>query len=390
MATSRRTLLGMGLRSVTTFGALSLFKNVAKAGAKRSTDQVVVSINLIGGNDSNNMVVPLGAEYDNYARGRGELALAKDSLLSISSSRQQGTFGLHPSLGELSGLYETGALAIVANVGSLTSPLSRAQVLAQQGLPSDLMLHTDDSRWKFVRPGYAVPVWTGALQQATMSKDPMEVFGFSSGLAVVPGERTSIEGSNINNPTLMQAINGSTLRTVFPATGLGSQLRQVAQLLHAGDSLGLTRPVFSTTLSGFDTHRDQLSRQAALFVELSQAMAAFYEATRELGIEHRVATYTDTEFNRTLAPNTTHGSEHGWAGHQFVMGGGISGGDILGEFPSLALGGVNDAGGKGVWIPGIANHQFHAAVAELYGLRAGEVARMIPEVRNFRSQAFQI
>jgi uncharacterized protein (DUF1501 family) len=395
MSTTRRSVLGMGLRSVTTLGALSLFKKSAQANPRRSSDQVVVSINLIGGNDSNNMVVPLGAEYDNYSRGRGELALSKSSLLPIVSSRLQGSYGLHPSLGELRGLYETGALAIVANIGSLTSPLSRAQVLANSGLPSDLMQHTHDSRWKFVWPGFTVPTWTEGMQglshNSDGTEDPMETFGFSSGLAMVPGVRTKIEGPSMNNPKLIQAMKGAApFRTFFPSTGLGKQLLQAAQLLQVSESLGLKRPVFSTSLAGFDTHRDQLPKQAELFAVLSEAMAAFYEATRELGIADRVATYTDTEFNRTLAPNATHGSEHGWGGHQLVMGGGISGGDIVGDFPSLALGGTSDAGSRGVWIPTTASHQFHATLAERYGLRSGEVARLIPEARNFAPSTLQL
>jgi uncharacterized protein (DUF1501 family) len=367
---------------------MSLFK-VASA---RGLDQAVLAINLIGGNDSNNMIVPLdAAAYETYARGRGELAIPKSSLVTIVSSRQQTTYGLHPSLVELRGLYDRGALGIVANVGSLTSPLSRLQVLAQRGLPSDLMEHTSDSRWKFVHPGFAAPSWTAALQQTVFGKEPFETFGFSSGLLVVPEERTKIEGSQMDNPRLLKAMTGGTpLRTVFPSTGLGKQLEQAAKLLQVGGSLGLGHPVFSTSLAGFDTHRDQLPKQAELFTELSQAMAAFYEATRELGIAERVTTYTDSEFNRALAPNAFHGSDHGWGGHQLVMGGGISGGDVFGAFPSLELGGANDAGSHGVWIPAIANHQYQATLAERYGLRPWDVAKLIPELRNFASPRLQL
>jgi len=301
-------------------------------------------------------------------------------------------YGLHPNLAELRDLYDQRALAIAANVGSLAAPVGRALILARQAqLPADLFQHTTNDRLRFVRPGFIFPSWTAAMQQSLGNSDAPEVYLFSSGLSVMPAERIALEGAEVDNGAMMRAIAAAPrLRTVFPDTGLGLQLRQVATLLQVGESLGLSRPVFSTSLAGFDTHQDQLPRQAELFTTLSQAMAAFYEATRELGMADRVTTYTDSEFNRTLAPNATHGSEHGWGGHYLIMGGSIRGGDILGELPSVELGGANDAGSRGVWIPSMADDQFQAAIAGRYGIQSADITRVLPRMQKFATASLQL
>jgi uncharacterized protein (DUF1501 family) len=384
--TSRRSILGLGLRSLSTIGAASLLKNVALAGTNRATDQAVVFINLIGGNDSNNLIVPTSpAEYDAYSRGRRELAIPRSALLDIGSVRNTVTFGLHPSLVELRRLYDQGALAIVANVGRLVDPITKTGLLARQArIPSNLFQHTTSDQLRFVQPGFAVPAWTNALQSGSSGDKTAEVFGFSSGLSVVPAERTGIEGSALNNPTLLRAISGApSLRTQFPATGLGLELQQAVRLLKVGPGLGLTRPVFSVSHAGFDTHQDQLNGQAVLFATLSQAMAAFHEATQEYGVASRVTTFTDTEFNRALRPNALRGTEHGWGGHQLVMGAAVRGGEVYGEFPSLELGGPNDAGTTGIWIPTTSRDHYHATMAGWLGIKPWDIERVMPGVRDF-------
>src|SRR5262249_36022220 len=157
----------------------------------------------------------------------------------------------------------------------------------------------------------------------------------------------------------------------FPDTTLGSQLQRVARVLEASASLGFTRPMISATMTGFDTHSNELARQEELYAELSQGMAAFYAATEELGIAQQVISYTRSEFNRTLRPNRLHGTEHAWGGHELIMGGAVRGGDIYGTFPSLELGGPDDVGNDGVWIPTTANQQYEATIAYWHGVGTG-------------------
>src|SRR5258705_2415663 len=139
-----------------------------------------------------------------------------------------------------------------------------------------------------------------------------------------------------NTDLLNQALNDATsVTTVFPNTGLGTQLKQVARVIAKRSTLfGMQRQVFFCSLGGFDTHENQLTPQAGLFAQLSQAMKSFYEATVMLGVASSVTTFTLSDFGRTLVP-TGSGSDHGWGSHQFVMGGSVIGGDFYGAFPTL-------------------------------------------------------
>jgi uncharacterized protein (DUF1501 family) len=80
-----------------------------------------------------------------------------------------------------------------------------------------------------------------------------------------------------------------------------------------------------------------------------------------------VTVYTDTEFNRTLTPNKTGGTGHAWGGHHLVMGGSTLGGRIYGQFPSLEVGGPDDASGNGTWTPSTSSAQYAATLASWYG-----------------------
>jgi uncharacterized protein (DUF1501 family) len=124
---------------------------------------------------------------------------------------------------------------------------------------------------------------------------------------------------------------------------------------------------FLVPMAGFETKRNQLVRQAALFAEIDSALVAFYRAVSDLGMAENVTVYTDTEFNRTLTPNKTGGSGHAWGGHHLVMGGSTLGGRIYGQFPSLEVGGADDASGNGTWTPSTSSAQYAATLAYWYG-----------------------
>ena len=102
--------------------------------------------------------------------------------------------------------------------------------------------------------------------------------------------------------------------TVFPNTGLGQQLRQIAIAIAARNALGHDRrQIFYAQIGGnaFDTHGAQLTAQAGLLTQVDQAMSAFFAATVELGVSNQV-TFTFSEFGRTIRINGD-GSDHGWA-----------------------------------------------------------------------------
>jgi uncharacterized protein (DUF1501 family) len=189
-----------------------------------------------------------------------------------------------------------------------------------------------------------------------------------------------------------------TLTTVFPGSNLGNQLKQVAKIMKLNQSapqLGLSRQIFFCSLGGFDTHQNELTAHSALYAQLSAAMAAFYNATVELGISGRVTTFTLSDFGRTLAPSgtgATVGSDHAWGNHHFVMGGSVKGTDFYGiagpngsVYPDLTLGAANalDSDSRGRWIPTTSVDQYGATLAQWFGVSALDAHTIFPLLNRF-------
>jgi uncharacterized protein (DUF1501 family) len=292
----------------------------------------------------------------------------------VNSARQQGLFGFHSQLSEIAALYDRGWLAVQANVGPLVGPLSKAQAVANVNLPAGLYIHTAALNMSYLPPGVVVDPWASSSAQ---------VFNLG-GVTMTSPSRIGIPGPTSENPVMAARVASASLRTVFPKSYIGDQLLRIAKLLKVSAALGAQRPIFSCVMPGWDTHSNQLSAQAALFSQLSKAMNAFLLATQEMGIADQVVTYTKTEFNRALKPNGTHGTEHAWGGHELIMGSSVRGGDIYGTFPSLALGGADDLGADGIWIPSTADAQYAATVAYWHGTAMGQLATAVPAVRNFQ------
>lgn len=356
--------------------------------------RALVCIFLFGGNDANNMVVPVyGSGYTTYLASRGgSLALAQGSLLQITPASIGLAYGLHPAMTGLQGLWNQGKLGVVANVGPLTQPTTKTQYKTNAAFrPYQLFSHSDQqSLWMATRSdqktslgwgglsadnqvslngGSAFPPVTsfagnsqfnkgqitkplGAAPAPTALNQILVLNGFTTSAADIARKTamntlrtfdTGVPLVNAMSGVTQDALNigaalavDPTLTTVFPNTNLGNQLKQVAKIMKLNQTavqLGLNRQIFFCSLGGFDTHQDELPAHATLYAQLSNAMTAFYNATVELGIPGRVTTFTLSDFGRTLAPSGTGptvGSDHAWGNHQFVMGGSVKGGDFYG------------------------------------------------------------
>jgi uncharacterized protein (DUF1501 family) len=119
-------------------------------------------------------------------------------------------------------------------------------------------------------------------------------------------------------------------------------------------------------------------------------MNAFFNATQELGLASQVTTFTASDFSRTFKPagtGTATGTDHAWGSHQFIMGGGVAGGDFYGTYPDLELGGSDDADAgstaRGRWIPTTSVDQYASTLALWYGLPMSELAVVFPNLSNF-------
>jgi uncharacterized protein (DUF1501 family) len=190
-----------------------------------------------------------------------------------------------------------------------------------------------------------------------------------------------------------------TLATEFPNTTLGNQLKQIAKVIKfnsTSSSLGLQRQIFFCQLGGFDTHQGQLNTQANLLTQVNNAVSAFYAATVELGLAGQVTTFTLSDFGRTLQPAGSGGgvvgTDHAWGNHHFVIGGAVRGGDFYGTpgpngsvFPVLQLNGPSDTDSRGRWIPTVSVEQYAATLASWFGVSAGDLPLVFPNIGRFDS-----
>jgi uncharacterized protein (DUF1501 family) len=399
--------------------------------------KALVCIFMFGGNDANNTVISLD-NYAPYASARGLLALTQAQLANAAiSPKSGGNYALHPSMTGLASLFSQNRIAVLANVGTLTAPLTKSQYQQGTTRPYQLFSHSDQqNQWQTSSSATSSPFgWGGKL--ADQTQDAATGFPTISSLAGVSifsaGQRTqpialapaptalnntlvlkhadtafsSILGYDHGspNPTLIDAadaitqsaVNNSALlntnpaiTTAFPNTGLANQLLQVARLIKLSSTLQLNRQIFFCSIGGFDTHTVQLTNQASLLGQLSDAMHAFYNATVELGVASKVTTFTLSDFSRTFAPAgtavATVGSDHAWGAHHFIMGDSVAGGDIYGSFPDLVVGGNFDTdsgtGARGRWIPGTAVDEYASTLATWYGLSASDLALVFPNVSN--------
>jgi uncharacterized protein (DUF1501 family) len=101
-----------------------------------------------------------------------------------------------------------------------------------------------------------------------------------------------------------------------------------------------------------------------------------------MGVASEVTTFTNSDFGRTYSSNGA-GTDHGWGSCQFVLGGSVRGGDFYGPWPTLALGGPDDAGSIGRFIPKISVDQYAATLATWYGLPAADLSAVFPNIGHF-------
>jgi uncharacterized protein (DUF1501 family) len=443
---SRRRFLSVAGKAFAAAGAgvlserLGLVNALAQSSAGCEGYKALVCVFLFGGNDATNMVLPVeGAQaYADYSRVRGPLALPEVQVQRIQSKTGGAVYALHPRLADLRALYERNRLAVVLNVGTLVRPITKQEYLSPGApLPGNLFSHSDQqSQWQNSTPSIMTPTgWGGRLADRMQRCNTPATFPlvlstagnnlFGDGVetrmgTLTPNAAVGLQGfDGLPNPRhtaytrLLELDNGvelvkhanriavagindagevnaalanpTRLTTVFPNTSLGQQLLTVARIIEAHDAFGLRRQVFFCSLGGFDTHQNQLGTHDALMTQLGAALAAFHEATAELGQTESVTTFTASEFGRTAQPNSNNGSDHGWGSHHLVMGGAVKGGETYGSYPDLALGGPQDANVRGVYIPTTGLDQYNATLATWFGLASSDMAAVFPNLSDFPS-----
>jgi uncharacterized protein (DUF1501 family) len=178
-------------------------------------------------------------------------------------------------------------------------------------------------------------------------------------------------------------------------TGLAGQLYQIAKLIAANATVGGNKQMFFASLDGFDTHGNQLvagapttGSHADLLKELGDALGAFYNAMKALGLGPDVTAFTQSDFGRTFTPNNSTGTDHAWGNTHLVVGGAVNGGASYGSFPDLVLGGNNDVGVddwelQGRWIPTTSVDQYAATLLGWFGATDAQLNGVLPNLANF-------
>lgn len=430
-------------------GLAALSGHAARAADLGGGYRALVCLFLNGGSDMHNWVVPIDPTgYTQYAAARRDLAWPAAGLQPIPSAGQEAgrAFGMPGELQPLRRWIEGGRAAVVANVGPLTRPLTRAEYLAGKDVPAKLFSHNDQqSTWQSLAPEGARSGWGGRMGDILMSANQQPLFTavsaagnavFLAGSSVVQYQvsgsgpiRTRalgsswVHGSATAGGVLQRTLAASgdnplqaeytrvmqrsmaaeqTLSAAFlsasvpaiPATvitpggsatlandGLARQLRVVAQMIAAGQTLGMRRQVFMVQMGGFDTHANQMRDQPVLMARVAHSIDYFMTTLQAMGLLDAVTLFTASDFGRTLVSNGD-GSDHGWGSHHFVVGGGVRGGTIHGRFPVTALGTADDVG-SGRLLPSVSVTELAARLGGWMGLGRRELEFVLPNLPAF-------
>lgn len=327
------------------------------------TNKILVVIQLSGGNDGLNMVVPFADPA--YARLRPSLGLKPEEVLKLNDA-----IGLHPQMGRLKGLYDQGKVAVIQGVGYPNPDRShfrsmdiwhsaRPDVFERSGWLGRYLEACQCSQ-EGVMPALSVgdqlnnAFWTqttlipalsnvGAYTFQTDARyrsDRANQLATLQNIYSQAGAFPQFE-SLIRQGTLAALSGADELQKVaeayktpiqYPANnGLASQLKMVAQVM----SGNLGARVYSVTQGGFDTHANEKDPHANLMKQYSEAVDAFVQDLANIGKQDDVLMLTFSEFGRRPKQNGSGGTDHGTAAPMFLLGNGVQGG-VYGTQPSLS------------------------------------------------------
>ena len=424
--------------------ALQLAAAGEAAAFTASDYKALVCVFLTGGNDHANTLIPYDTtNYNLYKDIRGSLAydqadLAATTLTPVSPQTLTDnlSYALNPALPQLRSGFNTGKVAILLNVGNLYRPLTLAEYKGSSALyprPPKLFSHNDQQSYFLAQGTEGATVgWGGRISDQALSNNSqamltaISVAGntvFLSGNSTIRYQVTTGGAIKINpwllgttakanlNTLITQgsshllenefakvtkrsieleglitdALSPITLSTSFDTDGtantLADQLKMVARLIGARNTLGMKRQVFFVSMSGFDTHDNLTANHPKLLAKVDEALNAFYLATVELGVADKVTAFTASEFGRTLTYNGD-GSDHGWGGHHFIVGDAVNGGLFYGTAPHVSIT-SDDQVGQGRLLPSTGTVQMASTLAKWFGASNAELTSIFPNIGNF-------
>ncbi len=363
--------IGSSLAGATIFGQLAALPRLQAAfspNAAASNGHTLVVVQLAGGNDGLNTIIPYTDPL--YAQSRPTIGVPASKVLPLVDN-----LGLNPDLSALMPLWNAGQMAVVENIGYpnpilshfqsmyiwQTLDLTGAQGTSQTGWLGKYLSVAGDSAshpftgldngvilpTAFMSPGISVPTISSAASftiapdraaPAGNAQRTSALLGFYSSFAQ---EQSASAFASLLNTTAVTADSATKQFTAantaykpaatYPKTPLGAGLQLIAAAIT--QNLGLR--VGYVTLGGFDTHANEVRTHAVIYPELAEAVAAFWQDMQAQGAAGSVLMMTWSEFGRRVKENGSQGTDHGTASPQLVFGPGVKGG-IHGGAPNLA------------------------------------------------------
>ncbi|MFZ9372766.1 MAG: DUF1501 domain-containing protein [Limnohabitans sp.] len=397
----REFLLGAGAVSMTSIGAALLpLSQVAAADYK-----AVVIVNLAGGFDGNNVLIPIDGAFSDYSKARPSLVLPKDSLLRLTGSHIGHTFALTPSVRPLFDLFERKRVAVVANVGALIQPTTIDQVRNRSvKLPPFLGSHSDQEQW--------IQGWMGDEDRSgwagrTMDLMPSEVRSRQPLISVTNNYTALVSNST---PLSLADSNASSF---WGMANIADPANSVTQRVEWASRLQSSNPYeaeFARSMRAayLDSQEFAQGRLKGPVPTGDFPTASFSQFPRDLSFVAKHIGYSkavgaqrqiylvrdggyDTHTGQPLDPAAGAGSDHAWGNHWFAMGGAVKGGTVYGStFPTLQTGGPDDASlynpKRGQWVPQFSSDQFVADAMRWLGLSADQTVAAMPNLANFKNR----
>jgi uncharacterized protein (DUF1501 family) len=358
---SRRNFLGTSSLFALTPTIPAFLGALARAATPEREARILIVIELNGGNDGLNTVVPFSDE--GYAKYRKVLRLPSDRLLKVTKE-----VALHPAMTEVTKLLESGQLAIIQGV-SYPNPIRshfKSMAIWQSAnveLPRTDTLDTETEAvygWigqaldKDRKPADGAPaaqfIGSGSMPAALRSRGSLAscVSRLQDSVLLLKGSAQTVVAETGRKGDLVTFVNRSMLDAYatserlgavlgkedqsgfYPTTNLAAQLRVVSRMIKAG----IGTRVYYVSQSGYDTHTFQLPTHADLLGEFSGALKAFLDDLAGAKLAERVAVLCFSEFGRRVAENSSHGTDHGTAGTVFLAGPRVKAG-LVGATQSL-------------------------------------------------------
>jgi uncharacterized protein (DUF1501 family) len=351
------SLISLGLSVPTFLNRTAAFAADAKTpGAK---DTILVVVQLTGGNDGLNTVIPFKDEE--YAKIRPTLKQPTDQVKKLTAD-----IALHPSMGELAKVFESGELCVVQGVGypnpdqshfrsmDIWQGGSLDKTISEGWLGKAMKKSTSTSAFHVAANNESAPLALSGAPVRAPSITSLEDFQIK--IAQTSGDDKKAQRDLIESvakpgdkPNLLDFVSRTASNTyasskrlaevgknyepkaTYPANNaLANRLKLAAQLIDAG----LGARIFYVSIDGFDTHAAQATTHANLLGQVSDAMSAFYKDLSARGHKDRLMMMTFSEFGRRAAENGSKGTDHGSAAPMLLVGGKVNGG-VVGAHPSL-------------------------------------------------------